>query len=237
MLQSKYDPQQRITVAVDCIIFGFDSERLKLLLFRRKVEPFKGSWSLIGSLIKNDISLDDGAKEILFNLTGLKDVYLKQFRVYGEVNRDPVERVISVAYYSLIRINEFDYESVKDHDAKWFDFHEVPELLLDHGQMVQDAIRNLRLVARNRPLGFELLPPLFTMPQLQLLYESIYDTKFDRGNFRKKILSLGILKKTDQKDKSGSKRGAFLYKFKKDSLDDSSMINGEFDKIKEVIQF
>ncbi|WP_313790794.1 NUDIX hydrolase [Flagellimonas sediminis] len=237
MLRSKYDPQQRITVAVDCIIFGFDSEKLKLLLFRRKVEPFKGSWSLIGALIKNDVSLDQGASEILYRLTGLRDVYLKQLKTYGAVNRDPVERVISVAYYSLIRINEFDLKAVEDHDARWFDLKDVPDLLLDHGRMVQDAIRSLRLMARNRPLGFELLPQLFTLPQLQILYESIYDTKFDPRNFRKKILSLNILEKTDTKDMSGSKRGAFLYRFRKNSLDGSSMSNGEFEKLKEVIQF
>ncbi|MFS4454957.1 NUDIX hydrolase [Maribacter sp. 2304DJ31-5] len=237
MALSKYNPQQNVRVAVDCIIFGFDSEKLKLLLFKRKIEPLKGSWSLIGELIKNNVSLDESANEILYKLSGLRNVYLHQLKTYGETGRDPLERVISVAYYSLMRIDEFNLKSIESHDAKWFDFEEIPELILDHQQMVQDAIRALRLKARNRPLGFELLPEFFTLPQLQTLYESIYSTKFDPRNFRKKILSLDILRKMDKKDKSSSRKGAFLYKFKKKSLDKSSMNNGDFEKIKEVIQF
>ena len=222
---------------MDCVIFGFDSEKLKLLLFKRKIEPFRGSWSLIGELIGNDTSLDESAKEILHKLSGLDNVYLRQLKTYGAKDRDPLERVISVAYYSLIRIDELNLKSIESHDAQWFDFEEIPELILDHGQMVKDAIRRLRLRARNRPIGFELLPEFFTLPQLQTLYESIYNTEFDPRNFRKKILSLGILIKTDQKDKSSSRKGAFLYQFKEKSLEHSSMNNGDFDKLKEVIQF
>ena len=206
-------------------------------MFRRKAEPFKGSWSLIGELVGNEVSLDNGAGEILFRLSGLSNVYLRQLKTYGAVERDPLERVVSVAYYSLIRIDEFNLKSIENHEAQWFDFDKIPELILDHGQMVKDAIKRLRLQTRNRPLGFELLPEFFTLPQLQLLYESIYNTKFDSRNFRKKILSLGILNKTDKKDKSSSRKGAYLYQFKEKSLDQSSMNNGDFDKIKEVIQF
>ena len=124
----KYTTPQKILVAVDCTIFGFDSKSLKLLLFKRKVEPLKGSWSLIGAFLENDLSIIDGAKQILFESTGLKDIYLEQLKTYGAVDRDPVERVISVGFYSLIRINELDIQSVEDYDAKWFDINEVPEL-------------------------------------------------------------------------------------------------------------
>ncbi|MBA4745701.1 MAG: NUDIX hydrolase [Muricauda sp.] len=236
-MSTRYNPNQRVSVAIDCVIFGFDSERLKLLLFKRKIDPFKGSWSLIGELIDNDVSLDDSANQILYKLSGLDNVYLRQLKTYGAVQRDPLERVISVVYYSLIRIDEFNLKSTESHDAHWFDFEEIPDLILDHGQMVKDAIRRLRLRARNKPIGFELLPEFFTLPQLQTLYESIYNTEFDSRNFRKKILSLGILNKTNKKDKSTSRKGAFLYHFKEKSLENSSMNNGDFDKLREVIQF
>lgn len=211
----KYNTPQKILVAVDCTIFGFDSKSLKLLLFKRKVEPLKGNWSLIGAFLENDLSIIDGAKRILLESTGLKDIYLEQLKTYGAIDRDPVERVISVGFYSLIRIDEMDIQSVEDYDAKWFDIDEVPELILDHGTMVKDAIEALRLKARHKPIGFNLLPDHFTLPQLQALYESIYQSKRDSRNFRKKVLSLNILEKTDLKDKSGSKKGAFLYTFRK----------------------
>ncbi|MGW9686297.1 NUDIX hydrolase [Flagellimonas sp. 2504JD1-5] len=237
MSASKYDLNQHITVAVDCIIFGFDGENLKLLLFKRKVEPFLNSWSLIGSLIRNSDSLDDGAKKVLYRLTGLSDVYLQQLKTYGEVERDPLERVISVAYYSLIRIEQFHLDSIQSNDAQWFNLDEIPELIFDHGQMVQDAIRQLRAQASNQPFGVELLPELFTLSQLQTLYEKIYSTEFDSGNFRKKMLSLDILIKTDQKDKSSSKKGAFLYKFKKRGSASSAIAYENFDSFRPVVRY
>lgn len=233
----KYRPEQSIAIAVDCIIFGFDSKDLKLLLFRRKTDPLKGSWSLIGELIDNDVSLDQSAKDILYRLSGLENVFLKQLRTYGLVDRDPLERVVSVAYYSLIRIDEFNLQSLENHDAKWFDFDQIPELILDHGQMVDDAIKSLRSSARYNPLGFELLPEYFTIQQLQTLYESIYRTAFDPGNFRKKMLSLHILERTGKKDKSASKKGAYLYRFKKENLKQFPTQTGDFESIKEVIKF
>lgn len=215
-----YTAQQNILVAVDCIIFGFDSKNLKLLLFRRKVEPSKGLWSLIGAFIKDEQSINDGAKQILFETTGLKDIYLEQLKTYGDVHRDIAGRVISVAYYSLISVNEFELESVEKYDAHWFDLNEIPELIFDHGQMVKDSIEQLRTKAKHQPIGFNLLPKYFTIPELQTLYESIYQRPLDSRNFRKKILSLDILTKTNKKDKSGSKKGAFLYTFNKVKFDE-----------------
>lgn len=213
-----YNVQQKILVAVDCIIFGFDSKNLKLLLFRRKVDPLKGHWSLVGAFMKNDLSIDDGAKQILLEGTGLNDIYMEQLKTYGDVERDPGERVISIAYYSLIGLNDFNMQHVEQYDAKWFNIDEIPELIFDHRQMVEDAILELRHKARHQPLGFELLPEYFTIPDVQTLYECIYQRKLDSRNFRKKILFLGILNKTDRKDKTRSKKGAFLYSFNKEKF-------------------
>ncbi|MDV7187639.1 NUDIX domain-containing protein [Lutibacter sp. TH_r2] len=208
-----YNTQQHILVAVDCVIFGFINNKLKLLLFRRKLEPARGDWSLIGAFIKNDLSTDDAAKQVLLETTGLNNIYLEQLKTYGAVYRDPAERVISVVYYSLTSVTEFELESVEKYDAHWFDLNEIPELIFDHREMVEDAIERLRNKAKHQPIGFNLLPEYFTIPELQSLYECIYQQKLDARNFRKKILSFDILTKTTKKDKSGSKKGAFLYTF------------------------
>lgn len=208
-----YEGQEKFLVAVDCIIFGFDSENLKLLLFKRKVEPLKGAWSLIGSFMKKDLSLSEAANQILFESTGLKDIYLEELQTYSQVDRDLGERVISVAFFSLIRIDEIIETEVEKYNAHWFSFDEIPNLIFDHRKMVDNAIQKLRSKARYQPIGFELLPKKFTIPQLQSLYECIYQKKLDNRNFRRKILSFDILNKTSEKDKSGSKKGAFLFKF------------------------
>ncbi len=214
-----YEGQEKFLVAVDCIVFGFDSKEIKLLLFRRRVEPLKGKWSLIGSFIKDYLSIEESAKQILYESTGLKDVYLRELKTYSTIDRDPGERVISVAYYSLIRIDEYKIESVEKYDAHWFSLDEVPELILDHGQMLEDAITKLRLKTKYEPVGFNLLPEKFTIPQLQIFYECIYQKKLDNRNFRKKLLSFDILIKSNEKDKLSSKKGAFLYRFNQKKFD------------------
>ena len=236
MKDSKYSSSQKITVAIDCVIIGFDSEKLNLLLFKRRVNPFKGSWSLVGEVLENDLSLDKSANEILYKLTGLKNIYLKQLKTYGELNRDPAERVISIVYFSLIRVDEVLKEIKSKKDAKWFSFNELPELILDHSEMVKDSISQLRNIAKDQPLGFELLPKLFTLPQLQTLYECIYNTKFDSRNFRKKILSINVLGKTNLKDKSSSRKGAYLYGFKENILNENQKNKGSYNT-KDVFQF
>lgn len=215
-----YKGHKKFLIAVDCIIFGFDSEQIKLLLFKRKLEPLKGSWSLIGAFIEEQLSLNEAAKQILLKTSGLNDVYLEELKTYSAVDRDPGERVISVAYFSLMRINELVEKSVEKFDAHWFNLDDIPDLILDHREMVNDAILKLRNKAKYQPIGFELLPEKFTIPQLQLLYECVYQEKLDDRNFRKKILSFNILNKTAEKDKSGSKKGAFLYEFNKDKFND-----------------
>lgn len=208
-----YSEATPILVAVDCIIFGYDNEGLKLLLFKRKVEPFRDEWSVIGSFVNQEESVDAAAIRVLEEYTGLHHIFMEPLGCYGEVARDPGARVISQAYYALIRLDEEEIRTVETHQARWFDLHSIPLLILDHNQMVTDGLKKLHRKARYRPIGFELLPEKFTLPQLQNLYENIYQRPLDRRNFRKKILLMNILDKLDQKDKSGSRKGAFLYRF------------------------
>jgi len=214
-----YEGQEKLLVAVDCIVFGFDEGQLKLLLFQRPVKPLKGQWSLVGRFINPSENLDDGAKRVLFESTGLQEVFMQQMYCYGGVDRDPGGRVLSIVYIALIRVEEQDVETVENYGAHWFNFEDKPDLILDHEEMVQMALDKLRRKARYRPIGFELLPEKFTLPKLQHLYEAIYQQEFDKRNFRKKILSMGLLEKLPEKDKSGSKKGAFLYRFDKEKYE------------------
>jgi len=215
-----YTGQEKILVAVDCIVFGFDSKEIKLLLFKRKREPHIGEWSLIGSFIKSDKSLEESAQAVLYESTGLKDVFFEELKTFSAVDRDSGGRVISVAYFSLIRLDELNLDSVENYNARWFSLDEIPDLILDHDQMVQCAIEKLKIKIRRKPVGFNLLPEKFTLPQIQILYESIYQREIDSRNFRKKLLSFDILTRTEEKDKSTSKKLAYLYKFNKDKFDE-----------------
>ena len=208
-----YDDKDRFLVAMDCIIFGFSEGELSLLLIKRKIEPAKGQWSLMGGFLRENESIDEGAKRVLNELTGLENVYMEQVRTFGEVERDPGERVLSVAYYSLVKIEESDQERLVDHNAYWIKINELPELIFDHGQMVELAKDVMRQKASTEPIGFNLLPDLFTLTQLQSLYEAIYGTVLDKRNFRKRVAEMDYIVKTDKIDKTGSKRGASLCKF------------------------
>ena len=206
-----YNINPRFYVSVDCIIFGFDKGSLKLLLLKRNFEPAKGSWSLMGGFVQDGESVDDAAKRVLAELTGLENVYMEQVGTFGEVDRDPGERVISVAYYALININEYDRNLVQQHNAHWAEINEIPPLVFDHPQMVKQARIMLQKKASSEPIGFNLLPSLFTLFQLQSLYEAIYGEPLDKRNFRKRVADLNYIEKTDKIDKTGSKRGAALY--------------------------
>ncbi|CAL67110.1 NUDIX hydrolase [Christiangramia forsetii] len=208
-----YQVKEKMYVATDCIIFGFHEGKLKLLVFKRRVEPLKGEWSLIGSFVRLDEDLDVAGQRVLSEITGLENVFMQQLKSYGKKDRDPGYRCISVAQYALIRIDEYDEKLVEEHGAHWYEIDLLPTLILDHNEMVQDALLQLKQNARYKPIGFELLPEKFTIPQLQNLYETIYQRELDARNFRKKVLSLNVLEKLEEKDKTTSKRGAFLYKF------------------------
>lgn len=206
---------KKIWLAVDCLVFGYDieAEDLKVLAFRRKVEPFSGQWSLIGGIVQPEEDLQHAAIRVLQTFTGLERVYLEQLTVFGRTDRDPVGRVVSILYWSLIKLDSIKKETAESHDAQWFSLKALPELVLDHGEMLDHGVRKLILTAKNSPLGFELLPEKFTLPQLLKLYEAIIGRKIDDRNFRKKMLDTGLLHKLSEKDKSSSKKGAFLYQF------------------------
>lgn len=212
-----YSNFPKILVAVDAIIFGFNENEfdLKLLLLKRNFEPEKGKWSLMGGFVAPDESLDQSAQNIVSRLTGLDNVYMEQLFAFGDINRDAGGRIISVAYFSLLKINDHDCELVKKHGAFWISVNELPDLIFDHHEMVEKALRKLRIRARTQPIGFELLPKKFTIPQLQRLYEAIYQMPFDKRNFRRKLLAMGLLEKLNEKEKETSKKGAFYYQFNK----------------------
>jgi 8-oxo-dGTP diphosphatase len=210
-----YSNSTRHIVAVDCIIFGYDvlEKELKLLLFKRMFEPAKGRWSLAGGFVEPHESLDNAASRILRNLTGLESVYMKQSFAYGEIDRDPGDRVISVAYFALITIRDINKRLAEKNGVSWMSLSSLPDLIFDHPQMVKQALIDLQNQIRIKPVGFELLPEKFTLVQLQDLYEAILRKNIDKRNFRKKILSMGILEKLDEKEKETSKKGAWYYKF------------------------
>lgn len=208
-----YYQNDKMYVATDCIIFGFDKGKLKLLIFKRRIEPRSGEWSLIGSFVKLNEDVSHAAQRVLKEFTGLENVFMEQLHTYGTADRDPGYRCISIAQYALMRIDDSDKHLVEKHGAHWYDIDQKPTLVLDHDQMVADAMESLKRKARYQPIGFELLPEKFTIPQLQQLYEAIYQKELDARNFRKKVLSHNVLIKLDEKDKSSSRRGAFLYRF------------------------
>ncbi|HEA22253.1 hypothetical protein LCGC14_2382060 [marine sediment metagenome] len=213
MTLSTYSKEDKIFLAVDCIIFGFDKEELKILLVKRNFEPEKGKWSLIGGFLKQDENLDEAATKVLQHLTGLNNVYMEQLYTFSKVDRDPADRTLSVAYYALIDIAQHDKNTLNEESAKWFSLKDAPTLIFDHKRMVERALARLRRRALTKPIGFELLPEKFTMRQLQKLYEAILDKKLDKRNFINKFNSLDILIKLDEKDMSSSKKGAYLFQF------------------------
>lgn len=210
-----YLEHEKFHVAVDSIIFGYDEEgrQLKVLLLKRNFQPSKGEWSLMGGFLKNDESVNEAAKRILQQLTGLSDVYMEQLYTFGELDRDPGARIISVAYFALIKINASDLELVKNHGATWIPITSVPTLIFDHSAMIARALKKLQIRARTQPIGFELLPDKFTIPQLQGLYEAIYNKSLDKRNFRRKLLSMDLLEKLEEKEKESSRKGAWYYRF------------------------
>ena len=210
-----YSEHQKFYVAVDCIIFGFDKGELKLLIHKRRFEPAKGQWSLFGGFVKEDESLENAANRILKELTGLEKIYMEELQTYGSINRDPAGRVISAAYYALIPAHKYSAEYSKQYGATWVSVRDLPSLIMDHDSMVRTGLARLKRQTSSQPIGFELLPKEFTIPQLQALYEAIYQSKLDKRNFRKKILSMDVLIKLEEKDKTNSRKGAFLYRFDK----------------------
>lgn len=212
-----YSQHSKAYVSVDCIIFGFDEGKLKLLIGKRQMNPGFGEWSLYGGFVGRTESIDSAANRVLYELTGLKNAFMKQVGAFGDIDRDPGERVVSIAYYSLINVKDYDDKLREEHNLEWVSIDKMPPLYSDHSQMVNKALNILHRNINTEPLGFKLLPDLFTLTQLQHVYEAVLNREIDKRNFRKRIKQIDFIEKTELVDKKSSKRGAALYRFNKKS--------------------
>lgn len=204
----------RPALTVDCVVFGLDADELEVLLIRRGLEPFAGRWALPGGFVRTDETLDEAARRELQEETGLEHIYLEQLYTFGAVDRDPRERVVTVAYYALVKLSEHNVRATTDAaDAAWFAITDLPELAFDHAEIFDVALARLRNKLRYQPIGFELLPKKFTLTQLQRMYEVILERPLDKRNFRKKILAMDLLVELDEVQKDVAHRAARLYKF------------------------
>ena len=210
-----YKEHAKVWVSVDVIIFGFDENKLKVLVGRRQMDPGRGEWSLYGGFVNADESIDQCAERTLQELTGLHGLYMRQVGAFGAIDRDPGERVISIAYYALINVRDYDEKLRRQYGLEWVDINQVPPLYSDHNAMIMQALKKIRQKVKTEPIGFRLLPQLFTLTQLQRLYEAVYGNDIDKRNFRKRIKEMDFIEKTELIDKLTSKRGAALYKFNK----------------------
>ena len=207
----------RAALTVDCVVFGLDEGELKVLLIKRGLEPFKGRWALPGGFVRVDETVDEAARRELEEEAGLRNVFLEQLYTFGALDRDPRERVVSVAYYALVKLAEFQTKAATDAaDARWFPISTVPKLAFDHAGILATALARLKGKVRYEPIGFELLPPKFTLSQLQHLYEAVLGTELDKRNFRKKVLGLGLLVALKETRMTGRHRPAQLFRFDAD---------------------
>ena len=207
----------RAALTVDCVVFGLDETELKVLLIQRALEPFKGKWALPGGFVRVEETIDEAARRELEEETGLTKVFLEQLYTFGTVNRDPRERIVSVAYFALVKLSDHQAKAATDAaNAEWFALSQLPELAFDHSAILAMAHQRLRGKVKYEPIGFELLPPKFTLSQLQHLYEAILGTELDKRNFRKKVLGFGLLKPLDETLMTGRHRPAQLFYFDAD---------------------
>jgi ADP-ribose pyrophosphatase YjhB (NUDIX family) len=210
-----YHEYSKVLVSVDCIIFGFDEGELRVLIGKRKLDPGRGQWSLYGGFVRNNESVDNAASRVLYELTGLRNLYMRQVGAFGNVDRDPGERVISIVYYALINVKDYEKAQQELYEAQWVNINELPQLYSDHKEMVKKARRMMQDKISREPISFRLLPKLFTLTQLQRLYEAVNGEEVDKRNFRKRIKEMDFIEKTELIDKTSSKRGAYLYQFNK----------------------
>ena len=210
----------RPALTVDCVVFGFDEGELKVLLIQRALEPFQGKWALPGGFVHVDETIDDAARRELDEETGLKNVFLEQLYTFGAVDRDPRERVISVAHYALVKLSDYEAKAATDAaSAEWFPISKLPNLAFDHAEIVATALARLQGKVRYQPVGFELLPPKFTLSELQHLYEAILEAGLDKRNFRKKVLGFGLLMPLKETQMAGRHRPAQLFRFDADKYE------------------
>ena len=204
----------RPAVTVDCVVFGLDDQDLKVLLIQRDIEPFAGRWALPGGFVKTDETLEESALRELGEETGLTKVFLEQLYTFGNPGRDPRERVVTVAYYALVKLLDHKVQAATDaRNAAWFAVDDLPKLCFDHDTILDAALKRLQGKVRYQPIGFELLPQKFSLTQLQRMYEIILERTLDKRNFRKKVLSLDILHELDEVEQDVAHRAARLYRF------------------------
>ncbi len=204
----------RAALTVDCVVFGLDHQDLKVLLIQRGLPPFEGRWALPGGFVRLTETLDEAARRELEEETGLRTVFLEQLYTFSDVHRDPRERVVSVAYYVLVNLQDHTVHAATDaRDAAWFAVHDAPTLAFDHADILQMALERLRGKLRYQPIGFELLPKKFTLSQLQHLYELVLERELDKRNFRKRVLAMDLLIETDEVQQDVAHRAARLYRF------------------------
>ncbi len=215
-----YSEYSKVYVSVDCIIFGFDEGQLRVLIGKRQLDPGRGEWSLYGGFVGANESIDDAASRTLFELTGLRNLYMRQVGAFGNIDRDPGERVISVAYYALINVKDYDDNLRREHGVEWVNIKQLPPMYSDHRDMIRKARRMMREKIKMEPISFRLLPSLFTLTQLQRLYEAVNGEEVDKRNFRKRVKEMEFIEKTELIDKTGSKRGAYLYRFNSNTYDE-----------------
>lgn len=208
-----YESNQRYYVSVDCVVFGLNGGQLNLLLGRRKFAPGQGKWSLFGGFVRPEESLDEAARRVLKELTGLDNIFMEQVGAFGEVDRDPGARVVSVAYYALINFDDQDRHRVAEHEAMWIPLEEIPELSFDHPRMIRRTLDLIRVKFATEPVGLSLLPQKFTLSQMQTLYEIVLGRQLDKRNFRKRVREAACIEATGEIDKHTSRRGAALYRF------------------------
>lgn len=212
-----YDKFFQFGLSVDCVVFGYHQDRLKVLVIKRGAEPYKGQWALPGDLVYPNENIEIAAKRILRDLTGIDNLYMEQTKVYGRVDRHPAGRVITTGYYSLIDIDKHDpHASAWVDGVYWMDIEDCPSLAFDHDEIFCDALGELRKKVRHEPIGFELLPQKFALAQLQSLYEALLNAHYDKANFRKRILSMGMLDPLEEYQKDVSHRPGKLYQFNQD---------------------
>ncbi len=207
----------RPALTVDCVVFGVDNEDLKVLLIERDLEPFRRRWALPGGFVHIDETLEAAARRELREETGLSEVYLEQLYTFGVVDRDPRERIVTIAYYALVNMRDHQVKAATDaRDAAWFSASETSGLAFDHDEIFEIALNRLKGKVRYQPIGFELLPRKFTLSQLQHIYDTILDTKLDKRNFRRKVLKTGLLIALDEVEKDVAHRAARLFSFDKE---------------------
>jgi 8-oxo-dGTP diphosphatase len=210
----------RAALTVDCVVFGFDDSELKVLLIQRAQEPFKEKWALPGGFVRMDEEIDEAARRELAEEAGLTKVFLEQLYTFGGLDRDPRERAVSVAHYALVKLSEHRAKAVTDAaNAEWFPVSNTPKLAFDHADILALALARLKGKVRYQPIGFELLPPKFTLSELQHLYEAVLEKDLDKRNFRKKVLGFGLLVPLKETRMAGRHRPARLFCFDTDKYE------------------